>query len=495
MDNYSSTQKQLDKVEAQINKELAENHYAKVTHKPTIVSALGAIPKDNGDIRLIHDCSRPQGKAVNDYAEKISCKYQTIQSAIKHLTPGCYLAKVDLQSAYRSVGLHPSQFEFTGLKWTFKGDPNPTWLIDKRLPFGARKSPGIFHRLTQAVRRMMSRRGYTVIAYQDDFLIIAATKDQCMEAFYTLLRLLRTLGFSIAWHKTVSPTQSLTFLGVCIDTTLFCLRLPQEKVTKLLALLASFQSRRRASCRQLQQLAGKLSWATCAVPGGRIYLQRVFDVLRQLKHPSHKTLLTEEFRSDIAWWQTSLLTSTVLSLAKVPRKQVLIFTDASDHGAGAFCQDDWLYINWDRDLPQWKHASINVRETVAVLAAFYRWAPFWENCDVIIYTDNITTRATLNSLLSKHELLRHHLRLVFYLSQTLNFELHCVHVPGVCHIEADAASRLHSPGHFMYWFSLISGGQPFSLTSLLDLFPQHVSPITMDHFISQVNSLVPSYRS
>ena len=58
-----------DKVENQIREEISKGNYV-VTHvKPTIVSALGAIPKPDTDkIRLIHDCSRPQFSNVNSYA-------------------------------------------------------------------------------------------------------------------------------------------------------------------------------------------------------------------------------------------------------------------------------------------------------------------------------------------------------------------------------------------------------------------------------------------
>ena len=32
-----------------------------------IISPMGVIPKPDGGVRLIHDCSQPAGKSVNDY--------------------------------------------------------------------------------------------------------------------------------------------------------------------------------------------------------------------------------------------------------------------------------------------------------------------------------------------------------------------------------------------------------------------------------------------
>jgi len=38
----------------------------------------------------------------------------------------------------------------------------------------------IFHRITQAVRRTMAKRGYHgIVVYLDDFLVIGATRVEC----------------------------------------------------------------------------------------------------------------------------------------------------------------------------------------------------------------------------------------------------------------------------------------------------------------------------
>ena len=150
--HLSSVVTYKNSVENQILDELKEGNYIRTSKKPIVVSALSAIPKSNGkEIRLIHDFSKPDNLGVNNYATKDPFFFQSIQDVLKMIKPGWFLAKVDLKSAYRSVGIHPSNFKFTGLKWTFEGDMHPTYMFDSRLPFGARKSPSIFSRLTQAV--------------------------------------------------------------------------------------------------------------------------------------------------------------------------------------------------------------------------------------------------------------------------------------------------------------------------------------------------------
>ena len=73
---------------------------------------------------------------------------------------------------------------------------------DTKLPFGARLSPGIFHRITQAVKRIMARKGYDLlIVYLDDFLLISNSKEACAEALSVLISLLRKLGFQFTGAK------------------------------------------------------------------------------------------------------------------------------------------------------------------------------------------------------------------------------------------------------------------------------------------------------
>ena len=90
--------------------------------------------------------------------------------------------------------------------------------------------------LNPAVKQMIASIGYKmIVVYLDDFLIIAPSFAQCMEACKCLLELLCKLSFEISWKKVVAPTQCLTFPGVQIDSVGQCLSLPQDKLVELRA--------------------------------------------------------------------------------------------------------------------------------------------------------------------------------------------------------------------------------------------------------------------
>ena len=107
MENYNSTTapETIALVHTQIRKEVVNGRYVVTWDKPTIVSALGAIPKPNGKIRLIHDCSRPLGAALNEYAEKDKVCFQSVKEAAGKLHTNYFMAKIDLRGSL-SVGGH-----------------------------------------------------------------------------------------------------------------------------------------------------------------------------------------------------------------------------------------------------------------------------------------------------------------------------------------------------------------------------------------------------
>ena len=90
-----------DKLEAVIKEEMELGGYVVVQNKPTIVSALGAIPKpDSSNVWLIHDCSMPPGRGFNSHSQSNYFKFQTLDDALKMIGLGYFLSKIDLKSAY-----------------------------------------------------------------------------------------------------------------------------------------------------------------------------------------------------------------------------------------------------------------------------------------------------------------------------------------------------------------------------------------------------------
>ncbi len=432
-------------VEKQILEEIDNNRYIICNSPAKINSSLGALRKSSGGVRILHDCSRPHGASLNSYATTHKFKYQTVDRAMELLPRGGYMAKVDLSHAYRVAPIHPDCYAATGLHWTFDGDTSPTYMIDCRLPFGASKSPEIFQRLSNSVTRFMKKRGYTVIAYLDDFLVIEATEQRCSEAYNILLQLLEKLGFKINWKKAVPPSQQITFLGIDICSVTRQLSLPQEKLEEIRILLDSWEYKKKATKHELMQLVGKLNWAARLVRGGRTFLRRLINIMCSLKRKHHCICLTASARADIKWWLDfmQVFNCTMCFIHNTPVPAACFTSDACTTGGGATYNSDWFYVNWCKDYPGIAPEHINVKELCTIVLAARRWSHIWTNKHIVVYTDNTSSMYSLNKGTSRNEKCMSMLRELFWLSAIYNFHISSKHIPGVENVVSDYLSRLH----------------------------------------------------
>lgn len=144
-------------------------------------SSLGAVPKKHSDKwQLILDFSHRDGSSVNDGISKSICSltYMKVQDAVRQilkLGQGCFLAKIDIDSAFRNVPVHPHDRHLLGMIW------NQQLYVDTVLPFGLRSDPKIFNTIAAALRWTAIQRGVSYLDhFLDDFLTAAATEQECL---------------------------------------------------------------------------------------------------------------------------------------------------------------------------------------------------------------------------------------------------------------------------------------------------------------------------
>lgn len=448
--NYKSCTDPLvrERVERQIRTELDNGRYRKCTRPRTITSALGAIQKPHSHkVRLIHDCSRPAGHAVNDMADNRPFSYQSLQQALGAVNKGAWLAKMDLASAYRSVRVHEADHEITGLAWTFTGEDSPTYMYDTRLMFGARLAPSIFNELSQAVVTIMQSKGFNnVYAYCDDFLVVEAEKHRCLEALNTLWALCRKLGFAISYEKITGPANSVVFLGTYIDTMTMTLALPQEKLQDTMALLRECLTSKTITKRGLQRIGGKLNWACRVIQEGRYFVGSIYKRIRALKGPGHKSRVAGELREDLVWWIDFMGHFNGSLPIRDSRPQSPVVLDACPVAGGAVYEGHWVYVPW-RGWPGMSGKHINFKEILILEPAAHIFGPMWANKAITLYSDNTTAVACINRRRSDDEMVMASLKRVCTLAARYNFNIRAIHYPGVQNKLADACSRLHTPGY------------------------------------------------
>ena len=119
---------------------------------PLQINRFGVIPKghDQGKWRLITDLSFPPRHSVNDGIDPTLCSllYSTVDEVaglVARFGPGSLLAKIDIESAYRLIPVHPHDRPLLGMQW------EGSLYDDPMLPFGLRSAPKVFNAVADAL--------------------------------------------------------------------------------------------------------------------------------------------------------------------------------------------------------------------------------------------------------------------------------------------------------------------------------------------------------
>ena len=87
----------------------------------------------------------------------------------------------------------------------------------------------------------------------------------------TLRQVCEEIGMPMALEKAVSLVQVIEFLGLLLDMLLMVIRIPQDKLNNILAIIIMIVKKRKAIAAALESLAGKLNFVAKAVPAGRTF--------------------------------------------------------------------------------------------------------------------------------------------------------------------------------------------------------------------------------
>lgn len=461
--NYSSVleNESAEFINSLIMQELLHEKFVLADHKPLCVHALGAVRKKSGGYRPITDCKRPLFESINNYMEDTfsTFKYKSSDDVCNLMFPYSYMATVDIASAYRTVSIHPEDWEHQGLSWLIEG--SPTFLFDTRISFGLRCAPYIFTNIGNFIVNCMSRKGYTVINYIDDFWVQGTDFDTCQLAQLELIVLLGRLGFSVAWEKCTSPSQHCIYLGLLFDSSNMSISLPNDKLESLHSEMEFFDDKKRATKKQIRRLAGVLSHCARVVRGGRTFSRRVLDLLKGLREGNPRIYLNDSFREDIKWWRSwARVFNGICPIIKYNYGHSnCVYSDASFNGFGIAFGTDWVagYFNsyaFPVDLDTLRHShhwcnvfiegdlNINVLELVPILVAARWYGPSWTNFHIVCFSDNTQVVSALNKGVSSNPISMMILRELFWLSVKYNFYLTARHVMGVDNVIADLLSRV-----------------------------------------------------
>lgn len=417
------------------------------------ISPLNSVPrKDDSRRRFILDLSFPKGRAINDginkdfyEGEAVRLKYPTVDDLVhliferKKAFPGerILLWKRDLKSCYRQFQLCPGSVHLVGYK--FKGQ----YWYDLVLAMGSSSSAQICQKITNMIKYIFENRyDDRVENFLDDFFS-AQIETQAMQSYDNMNRLLKQLGVEESLDKACAPNEIMIVLGIQFNTVTLTLSLTQEKMTEIIQELRKWRNKTSCSLKQMQSLIGKLSFAAGVVRSGRIYMARLINSLRRKRSDrSDRIVLSEDM---LGWWleyiqlQNGIPMVSLMTNKKWESPGSIWSSDSSSTGLGGWSEQTAEFFHYTLDEGH-RQLDINSLECLALLLCLRKWSDQCKGKKIMVYCDNTTTVAVVNSGAAKTKFLQACLREIYHICALNSAEIRAVWLKTTDNTIADVLS-------------------------------------------------------
>ncbi|CAB4028257.1 Hypothetical predicted protein, partial [Paramuricea clavata] len=195
------------------------------------ISPIFTTPKKDGSHRVIFNL-----KSLNKSVTYYHFKMDTLETAIRLMTPCCFMTSIDLKDAYYSVPIAAEHQKYLKFLW------RDQLYAFTCLPMGLTSSPRIFTKILKPVfATLRSKFGHSCLGYIDDSLNLGDTYTEAEKATLHAVELLISLGFMIHPEKSIiTPTQIIEFLGFVLNSILMIVKLTDRKAEKITKLCIHF---------------------------------------------------------------------------------------------------------------------------------------------------------------------------------------------------------------------------------------------------------------
>ena len=369
-----------------------------------VVSPLGLIPQTQpGKFRIIDDLSFPKGDSVNSGIPQEFCSvtyedYDYFVSLLTSVGRGCFIVKADIESAFRIIPIHPSDYHLLG--FSFQGH----YFYDRCLPMGCSISCQVFEQFSCALQWILQTKFHVenMTHILDDFIFLSPSRSLCNLYLQQFFAMAEFLSIPVKRCKTVLPSTCVVVHGIEVDTLQMQARLPRDKLEAAIKLVQSFRRRKKVTLRELQSLIGTLNFACKVIVPGRPFLRRLIDLTMGIVKPHFHIRLGQEARLDLAAWSMFLEnfngTSLLFNDQWLSSEKLELFTDASGLGYAAVLMGQWFQGHWP---PSWLYLNIAIKELFPIVLALHLWPNILVDKRLLVLCDNEAVVYVINSQTSK----------------------------------------------------------------------------------------------
>ena len=454
--NQKSAREHPDQIRRYLNRELARGSLIGPFHTNPFGNLARFSPldtrekKDSLDHRIILNLSYPFEKgSVNHSINKnsfvgksISLRYPTVEDLahiVRRKGKNCKIFKRDIEACYKQFFMDPGDIHLLG--FTFENK----FYFDVTLSMGARSACYSCQMTTNMITEVFFGYGFEEVNYLDD-LGGAEVPELAQQAFDLLGQILERIGIRESSHKACPPNTIAVFLGVLFNTVTMTMEITRERRLEILGLVDQWLDKQSATLNELQQLLGKLSFASSTIRSSRIFVSRLINFMKALPEGKPK-VLTEDFKKDLIWWKKFLDEFNGVSIIpsyvwEAPDR--VMSTDACLTGCGGFSEGEYFHAKFPKDIIKNYSVRINELESLALVVALKIWSHKYTNKSFLMYCDNQTTVDVVNSGRAKNEFAQACLREIAYLTARNNSIVRVVHIMGKNNRIPDSLSRWDS---------------------------------------------------
>jgi len=403
-----------------------------VRDKNEFISTIFLRPKKDGNYRMILNL-----KSLNHYVKYQHFKMDSIATAIEMVTPGCFMASIDLKDAYYSVAIANQDRKY--LKFLWRDRLYQFTCFPNGLAFCPRK----FTKLLKPAYATLRQMGHLSVSYIDDSYLQADTYEKCVTNIIDTITLFNNLGFTVHPDKSILvPTQQLVFLGFVIDSKSMTVSLTPEKACKVKNHCQSLFAQSTPSIREVAKVLGLLTSSFPGVMFGPLHCRWLeidkTQALRDNKGNFDAPMkLTQKACDDLQWWINNIQTASNPIGHGVSK--LTMTTDASKIGWGCNLEGTSTGGCWT---PIEAEHHINYLETKAVLLGLQSFQTKIAGGSLNILIDNTTAVACINQMGTCHSTLINSLVIDIWESCIKhNIWLTASHIAGVDNTIADLESR------------------------------------------------------
>ena len=439
------------------------------------MSTIFVRPKKDGSYRLILNL-----KPLNEFVSYYHFKMDTIQTALKLMRPGCFMASVDLKDAYYSIPIAAEDRQL--LKFEWEGN----YFHFTCLPNGLASAPRLFTKVLKPVFANLRAQGHFCMGHIDDSFLLGYSYATCEENIVQTVNMFLKLGFVIHPTKSVLvPTQELEFLGFILNSVSMTIRLLPVKAFIVQQACENLSNQDNPTIREVARVIGLI---VSSLPGAQFgelhyrYLEHnKIEALRANKGDYDAFMtLSQEARAELHWWVQNVTSAFRNIMPTDP--DLILTTDASNTGWGAVQGTQKTGGLWDLEEQAF---HINYLELKAVLLGLKSLCTTIYNKHIRIQSDNTTTVAYVNAMGGiKSADCNDLAKQIWQWCREREIWLSACHIPGSTNVDADTESRN------------TNSSTEWSLHS--DVFAdinKMWGPFHVDLFASRLNFKVSTYAS